>query len=187
MAYEGISRIIKDLITGVDGTTITNFSGNSLKSFAEHQDVFWDGLLNFLQNETESDKLLHNGVRDSDFPRTGVSPESATQSVVEYINNNADLIDSFLDSLFDINSEEKKSHWNESFNTLIDLYYSCILDTNNIEDTPFTMGDIKNANAGNSFSNGEWVIPWINIDEKNYSEVRRNDKIVRVLNNKERL
>lgn len=178
-------EIINNLISGQDGTTIQNFSGNSLQEFAEHQDMFWDGLLTFLQEESNTDRLNHFGVRDVDF-LSGGDPTAATQSVVEYINNNADLVDSFLDSLFAI-SEEKKSHWNESFNSLIDLYYSCTLDTNDIADTPFTMGDIKGANAGNNFNNGQWVIPWINMDENNYSEVRNNDKIVRVLNNKERL
>ena len=184
--YNEINEVIKELIDGDEGTTIDNFSGVSLKKFAEHQDVFWDGLTKFLQNENEQGRLQHYGIRDLDFLSDG-SPAASVQSVAEFINNNADLVDTFLDSLFVLNPENRQTHWNESFNQLIQLYYDCINGTQPIGSTEFTIGDILNANAGNSFNNGEWVVPWKNIDLDNYSEVRKNDKIVRVLNNREHL
>lgn len=184
--YNEINEVIKELIDGDEGTTIDNFSGASLKAFADHQDVLWDGLTKFLQDENNVNKLGHYGVRDLDFLSDG-DPTQAVQSVVEFINNNADLVDTFLDSLFVLDPDERQVHWNESFNQLIQSYYNCINTTNKIDSTEFTIGDILNANAGNSFNNGEWVVPWKNITEHNYSEVRNNDKIVRILNNKENL
>jgi hypothetical protein len=45
-----------------------------------------------------------------------------------------------------------------------------------------TKDDIKNANAGNNFNNGEWVKAWKNINGWTYSKVRDNDSVVSVLN-----
>jgi len=42
-----------ELLTGRNGTTAENFSGVALGAFAEHQDLFWDGLLQYLQNEND--------------------------------------------------------------------------------------------------------------------------------------
>jgi hypothetical protein len=104
--YNEINEVIKELIDGDEGTTIDNFSGASLKAFADHQDVLWDGLTKFLQDENNTNKLGHYGVRDLDFLSDG-DPTQAVQSVVEFINNNADLVDTFLDSLFVLNPDER--------------------------------------------------------------------------------
>jgi hypothetical protein len=48
-----------------------NFDGEALKAFADRQDDFWDGLLNYLQNE--KDKLPNGeyGIRDYMFTSGG--------------------------------------------------------------------------------------------------------------------
>lgn len=48
-----------------------NFDGKALEVFADRQDDFWDGLLNYLQNE--KDKLPNGeyGIRDYMFPSGG--------------------------------------------------------------------------------------------------------------------
>lgn len=48
-----------------------------------------------------------------------------------------------------------------------------------------TINDIKNADAGNSYSNGNWVKPWYNIDNKTYEQIRGKDAIIPVLNSNE--
>lgn len=164
--YSKFDAIMQELINGRD---VSHFDGNSLKEFIKHQDAFWDGLLHFMQNE-DTNYLGWFGVRQIDFPGSGV------QSVVEYINDNADLVDSFLDTC--LNGTD--THWNESFNQLLE-YFNTMYDNNSeIDSTNMKINDILNANAGNSFNSRydeEWVIPWENIDEDNYSEVRGNDKM----------
>jgi len=49
--YDKFDEIMEELISGEGGTTIENFDSAALKEFSEHQDVFWDGLLQYLQNE----------------------------------------------------------------------------------------------------------------------------------------
>ena len=49
--YNRFDKVMGELISGEDGTTIKNFDSAALKEFAKHQDVFWDGLLQYLQNE----------------------------------------------------------------------------------------------------------------------------------------
>lgn len=174
--YSKFDDIMQELISGRD---VSHFDGNSLKEFIKHQDAFWDGLLHFMQNQ-DTNYLGWFGVRQIDFPGSGA------QSVVEYINDNADLVDSFLDTC--LNGTD--THWNESFNQLLE-YFNTMYDNNSeIDSTNMKINDILNANAGNSFNSRydeEWVIPWENIDEDNYSEVRGNDKMQRVLDDKEYL
>lgn len=89
-----------------------NFDGKALKAFTDRQDDFWDGLLNYLQNEKDKLPNKEYGIRDYMFPSGGnKEAEINEQSVVEYINNNADLIDSFLDKCFN----GTQPHWNESY------------------------------------------------------------------------
>ena len=168
--YNKFDEVMEELLTGKDGFTAQNFSGAVLKNFAEHQDLFWDGLLQYLQNENE--KLGDTfGIRQNVFP-------DRAESVIEYINDNADLIDNFLDECL----TNPPYHWNESFQQLLSIYKRYFIDHGEIDHTNITVDDVINANAGNNFANGTWVRPWRNIDGDSYSEVRNNDKIKRVLN-----
>jgi hypothetical protein len=65
--------------------------------------LFWDGLLQYLQNENEKSGDTF-GIRQNVFP-------NRAESVIEYINDNADLIDNFLDECL----TNPPYHWNESF------------------------------------------------------------------------
>lgn len=108
--YEKFDEVMDELLTGKNGTTIANFDAASLDKFSEHQDVFWDGLLQYLQNENEKTPF-HNsyGIRQNMFP-------TDAESVIEYINDNADLIDSFLDKcLKSKTASDFLPHWNEGF------------------------------------------------------------------------
>lgn len=177
--YDKFDEVMEELISGEGGTTIENFDSAALKEFAEHQDVFWDGLLQYLQNEYQKNPFNGKyGVRQNMFP-VDIDSQKVT-SVIEYINDNADLIDSFLDScLAEISPQE---HWNPSFAQLLALYRKYFVNQEEIDSTNITVRDIVNANAGNSFEKNPWVIPNINIDNKQYPEVRKNDKIERILN-----
>ena len=164
--------IIKKLINSTD---VEKFSGADLEQYAQHLDAFWNALADYLQNEGKSDYLGHHGIRDIDFDTSDI------ETVVEFINDNADLIDSFLDNYLKKTEDNPKSHWNESLNYLFGIYRKFILDQGEIDSTHITVADIVSADAGNSFSGNNWVRPWFNIDEKIYAEVRGNDKIRRVL------
>ena len=164
--------IIKKLINSTD---VEKFSGADLEQYAQHLDAFWTALADYLQNEGKSDYLGHHGIRDIDFDTSDI------ETIVEFINDNADLIDSFLDNYLKKTEDNPKSHWNESLNYLFGIYRKFILDQGEIDSTHITVADIVSADAGNSFSGNNWVRPWFNIDEKIYAEVRGNDKIRRVL------
>lgn len=177
--YDKFDEVMDELISEEGGTTIENFDSAALKEFAEHQDAFWDGLLQYLQNEYQKNPFNGKyGVRQNMFP-VDVDSQKVT-SVIEYINDNADLIDSFLDScLAELSPQE---HWNPSFAQLLALYRKYFANQEEIDSTNITVRDIVNANAGNSFKKNPWVIPNINVDNKQYPEVRKNDKVERILN-----
>ena len=168
--YWKFDGIMDELLTGENGTTSENFSGAALGEFAEHQDLFWDGLLQYLLNENDKSGGVF-GIRQNIFPDN-------FESVIEYINDNADLIDNFLDGCL----TNPPYHWNESFQRLLTIYRQYFIDHGEIDSTNITVNDILRANAGNNFSNGMWVIPWTNTDGDTYTEVRNHDKIRRVLN-----
>lgn len=175
--YSIVDGIIKTLISGIDGdkkVTAENFSGKDLKQFIDHQDVFWDGLVQFMQNEDV--KMGKYGLKQADF----LNEENAA-SVVEFINDHADLIENFLDDCL----ERKTEHWNKSFDKLIETFNDMVVEDKQIGESIFTINDITAANAGNSFSGGEWVKPWQNIGGYDYAEVRGNDKSTEALNNPE--
>ena len=165
-------EIIKKLINSTD---VEKFSGTDLEQFAYNLDAFWTALVDYLQNEGKSNYLEHYGIRDIDFDTSDI------ETVVEFINDNADLIDSFLDNYLKKTTDNPKSHWNESLNYLFSIYRKFMLDQGEIDSTNITVADIVSADAGNSFSGNNWVRPWFNIDKKTYAEVRGNDKIKRVL------
>lgn len=175
--YSIVDGIIKTLISGIDGdkkVTAENFSGKDLKQFIDHQDVFWDGLVQFMQNEDV--KMGKYGLKQADF----LNEENAA-SVVEFINDHADLIENFLDDCL----ERKTEHWNKSFDKLIETFNDMVVEDKQIGESIFTINDITAANAGNSFRGGEWVKPWQNIGGYDYAEVRGNDKSTEALNNPE--
>jgi hypothetical protein len=43
--YSKFDEVMNNLITSIK---IEDFSGEALKNFLEHKDVFWDGLLQYL-------------------------------------------------------------------------------------------------------------------------------------------
>ena len=185
MSYRKFWDIMHELITGEGGTTIKNFNKDTLKEFAEHQDAFWDGLIQFYKDSGETpDFTPYFAIRQRMFPA-----DKQVQSVVEYINDNADLVNSFLDECLKLPPETPQIHWNESFNELINLYKKYFLDNADIaKGTEGTIDDIRYANAGNSFLREPWVRPWRNQNtqigedhKRSYSDVRGNDKIERVL------
>ena len=188
--YSKFDEVMNNLITSVK---IEDFSGEALKNFIDHKDVFWDGLLQYLQNEKDKTPFNNQyGIRETMFIPDVKEEDKVKkiESVVEFINNNADLCDSFLDECLKASSDNPQEHWNPTFAQLLGIYRQYFIDHGEIDSTHITVDDILKANAGNSFDSESpnvdhrWVIPWNNVDEKTYSQVRGNDKIKRVLNDK---
>lgn len=176
--YSQFDALMKKLIDGTIDKD--NFNGTSLEKFAEHQDVFWDGLLQYLQYESDIAKIQHFGIRESDFNKSEIK-----KGIAEFINENCDLADDFLDSCL----AQTDGHWNESYNAVLKYFNEMYGDTE-IDETNIKVSDIVNANAGHSFESNvdiKWVMPWENMDKENYAEVRGNDKIVSVLDNRKYL
>lgn len=170
--YSEFNKLFKGFISGQTGNNppisinIENFNAESLGAFNEHQDAFWDGLLQYLQREATVGRLNHDfAIRESDFNK---DEENHKQTIIEYITNNIDVISSFLDDLY---NKKDFSHWNESFQKLVSYYQDNFGDNayyKEIDSTAATVGDIINANAGNSFTATKpWVIPWFNKNTPN--------------------
>lgn len=176
--YNQFSELMNSLIERIP---VQDLDGDALKIFDEHRDTFWDGLLHYLQNEDVQTPFNGMyGIRQNMFPK-----ETST-SVVEYINDNADLISTFLDDYMPEYGQPRPNHWNKSFETLMLKYIEYY---NNPDYSPSinspTIKEMKEANAGNSFLQGDrYVVPWKNILQQSYVEVRGNDKIDRVLSDK---
>ena len=190
--YSYFDTIMNKLIRGRENDTdgilsVDNFCGNSLGELQEHQDEFWAGLLQYLQNEPDTSKLDGEyGIRQFDFSKFNQLGENHKTTILEYITDNADMIDNFMETVF----HQNPTHWNESYAQLVENYWK-LFENNNmvIDNTYITLADIESADAGRSFSNREhWVRPWCNSDligettnHQNYDYVRDKDKINRVL------
>lgn len=192
--YSNIKELIQDLInyTSDDKNVInTNkFNEASLDGFIDSMDIFYKELTKFMHDEDKN--LGHFGLRETDFPTID---SKGYQSIVQFINSKADLIDSFMDKCF-IKNGDKISHWNESLQRLINIYLEMTNEDKFINDTNVKISDLLYADAGNSFnykdntqgwSTNGWVRPWMNIDGNSYSKERANDKIIRMLNNDNQL
>lgn len=181
-----IQDMIDRLIDGANGS-IENILGLNLRAsngenYSRRVNELWDQLMLHMANKTPSTGNNHWGIRQSDFP-------DGYEGIIEYINNNIDLDvaaengKNFLENYFDSLSAGK--HWNESIAKLADYYYKIFKDSSGdteIDKTNITLGDLRHADAANSFEKSEsWVRPWKNIDDEDYSSVRNNDKIMRVL------
>lgn len=196
---KSFKKLVDDLIDGevtlyTDSTSsieiseklsTDDFSGLTLSNFARRTEKFWSYILTHMNNIINNNGLSHWGIRQSDFPHED-SQGNDIISVIEYINSCSDLSELLLNNYInkigtDIN--EHNQYWNESVAELIGLYKDFLKNDTTIDSTDISISDMKNADAGNSFNNSEWVRPWRNIDNKNYAQVRNNDKIKRILNN----
>lgn len=190
--YSYFDEIMNKLIRGRENDTdgilsVDNFCGNSLGELQAHQDEFWAGLLQYLQNEPDEDKLNGEyGLRQYEFSKFNQLGENHKTTILEYITDNIDMISSFMESVF----HQNPTHWNESYAKLVENYWQMFVNNNReIDHTYISLAEIEWANAGHSFSdNGYWVNPWSNSDfvgetttHQNYGYVRDKDKIIRVL------
>lgn len=76
-------------------------------------------------------------------------------------------------------------YWNESVQEVIDYFENQLnlSDGDQIDSSNYTLGDLKNADAGLSFSNTPWVHPNINNDGEDYDTIRGLDAVLSVLTN----
>lgn len=219
--YNGdIDALIQDLIDGYQGTdtqtplSIKDFNGAILKGLEERHPDFWKALLEYMKNETDSDKLGHSPMLQSDFPQD-------FQSLFKYINAMADLdsaddevknqqftLDALKQAMLQAGldsdtatgvKDNKTFFWNESVSRAISQFLQHFdtstrngVEINKNPKVEISLADIKKADAGNSFnttstSTKPWVVPNINADGENYPTVRGTDKILSVLNNQDNL
>jgi len=93
---------------------------------------------------------------------------------------------------------EDDSFWNESLQRLINFFIinieasDKVLIDNGSQEKNITVTTLKEADAGNNFpefrnDTEKWVIPWYNVDTKNYDEVRRRDEVIDILKNYNKL
>lgn len=100
--------------------------------------------------------------------------DTRTEDTIGFIiDNNADILPENTWSGL-INDLVENPHWNESIIDLLAYFKKIYIDRDWINlFSPWEYSDIEQADAGASFEqNGEYVIPWRNIDNKTYKEVR---------------
>lgn len=184
----------QDLATKITNL-IKNSSGTNLSEIDKEKIV--GVLTEYLQNEDWDQRLGHKPVLTADF--TG-------DSLYEDINGKIDLDGArelsnptdtqALDYLTEVinaisGSGSNFKMWNESVQKMVENLISDFTSSNPTikvtgaaEGANFKVNDVKQANAGRSFSTTDgkpWVIKEKNIDGKTYDEVRDADKIESVL------
>lgn len=87
--------------------------------------------------------------------------------------------------------ETTDSYWNESLQELVEFFINNI--ENNDDKTFIPLGEhsittdtLRNADAGNNLpedrlENEQWIVPWWNVDDESYADVRGKDIIQEVL------
>lgn len=195
-------QLVDKLIDGRD-LEVDNFNGeydSDKTQYSRRANLLWEQLLHHIQsgvyNSDSDQSKKHYYIRENDF----LNPNSENyKTLVQFISEHIDLdldlkeknepIDFF--SLY-INSKinEEGSHWNESIAKLADYYYKLFYsneyDDERIDSSQFKYGDLKNADAGFSFSNSPYVKPNENGDKTDnindtYETIRGRDKVIRVL------
>lgn len=168
---------------------------NSLNLTPETEANFWKDLLATLRSE-ESPIVFDEETEDKD------------ESLFGIITNNIDLEDMpdrdvLTSALYEnlkalCTQEEDDSFWNESLQRLINFFIinieasDKVLIDNGSQEKNITVTTLKEADAGNNFpefrnDTEKWVIPWYNVDAKNYDEVRRRDEVIDILKNYNKL
>ena len=198
--YQNVNELIKDMIDGYKGSTteplsVSDFNGDLIESLEGDREIFWRKFLDFMKNEDNN--LQHIPILESDFP-------TDVLSVFKFISDRSDLDTNeilsdlkakFLQHGIDIDSDSgmannsKDYFWNESLSRALAIflnYFDADFNGGNVFGN-MSADDIKNANAGLSFSGSPWVKPNTNVDSQTYDTVRGSDKIQSVLNNSNQL
>lgn len=194
--YQNMNELIKDMIDGYKGSTseplaVTDFNGDLLESLEGDRENFWRRFLDFMKNEDTN--IHHIPILESDFPIDVLSVYKFIQDRCDLDTSEimSDLKEKFLEHGIDITSDSgmannsKDYFWNESLSRALAIflnYFDADFNGGNVFGN-LSADDIKNANAGLSFSGSPWVKPNINVDSQTYDAVRGSDKIQQVLNN----
>lgn len=165
------------------------------------QAKFWEKLLALLKSEespiywTNQDK--ESGITDEDI-RTlfgFIITEADLEDVTVPGPDHEPLYSVLYGRIKELINNSNDSFWNESLYKLIEFFVNNIINVENKvlipldgEDHSITVNTLKEADAGNNFpeDRGEetkWVIPWWNIDNQNYDEVRKCDEVLDILVN----
>lgn len=142
----------------------------------EKKDI-WKDLLQILSNENSEDELGHYFFRKGDFE---------ANSLVGKIQDKADLKISDDDFAKLLSNLSSKPFWNESMSSALSYFLKHFKINNKTESIPgiaaVTYEDVYNADAGATFDPlTKFVIPWKNIDDKDYKTVRSGDEIKAVI------
>jgi len=101
--------VIRDIITGDNGTLANCFDGTTLGILAKNKDLMWQVFTEFMSDEgDETNCLGHYGIRDKDF--------NGKETVAKYIGDRISL--EGMSKAID----KYEKHWNESFASLVSLY-----------------------------------------------------------------
>lgn len=170
-------------------------------------------LINFLNltPETEANfwKNLLATLRSEKSPIVfDEETENKDESLFGIIINNIDLEDMpdrdiLVSALYEnlkalCTQGSNDSFWNQSLQKLINFFIinieasDKILIDNNSQEKNIAVNTLKEANAGNNFPEfrndiEKWVVPWYNVDAKNYDKIRRKDEVIDILKNYNKL
>lgn len=195
-------QLIDKLIDGRD-LEVDNFNGeydSNKTQYSRRANLLWEQLLHHIQdgvyNSDTDQSKKHYYIRENDFLNpNSENYKTLVQFISEHIDLDLDLIEKnepidFFSLYINSKINEEGTHWNESIAKLADYYYKLFYsneyDDEKIDSSQFKYGDLKNADAGFSFSNSPYVKPNKNGDKTDniddtYETVRGRDKVIRVL------
>ena len=169
----------------------------TLELSPQNESRFWEKLLALLKSEN--------------FPINDDELEEG--SLFNFITTNEDLTDTEQGSaLYNkikdlIFQGANDNYWNDSLTKLIEFVIDKFIkmDDNTVilpigdtatqhAERDITVGVLQQGDAGNNFplnlrgaEETKWVIPWWNIDNKDYDEVRKHDEVLAILQNDKKM
>ena len=159
MSYENFDNLFEDLYSTSSSLTYQNFNGSTLEGLTATIGRIWKNML---------DKIGMTPL--GPFSEENIGPDT----VFGYIERNIDYDSDISDYIYN-------GFWNESVDQLVRDFQNTFGDNGTLYGN-VTVNDLKNADAGNSFSWGAmWVKPWTNKSGQSYSIVRGDDVIPTVI------
>lgn len=162
-----VTPIYQQLITDlIDGYVGPDTSGEELRYDNYFDSTTYKDELNSAKFKLWKNLIDYLGGQQNPIP--GFDNQN---SLFAYIANKIDLVNALPPSYWNQSVKDAIDLFNNKFNGNIDLGNGQIITTT----------DIKDADAGYSFSDTPWVKPNINIDGETYDDVRGADAITSVL------
>ena len=198
-------NILKAMLTepiGEGGESLFSLM-NKIGITDQQKYLLWAAIINEMQITSINPELLGHlsPIRQADINEA--TQQGTINTLIGIIEKYCDLPDIQEEELNksalyeNLLNKEEPSFWNESIAELAKKIYelflndenTILLQINDEEEKNITIKTLQDADAGNNFKENspKWVVPWWNIDNKNYDDVRWKDEIIDILKKSNKL